>query len=161
VEPHACRAQLARLLTEESALLTQLDRQLQGEHEILSTNDVDRLEQAGAARQDTIARLLRLEDERRNLSRLLGRGADRIDLAAMMAWCDPQGSLAAAQSECTQLAGRCRAQNERNGALVTARLKRVTGMLDMLADNTTPGTYQPRATRYAAAPSGRMVSVSA
>ena len=161
MEPHACRDQLARLLTDESALLSQLDRQLQGEHEFLSVNDVEGLEQAGAARQETIARLLRLEDERRNLCRLLGHGADMSGLAAMMAWCDPAGSLAAAQSGCAQLAARCRAQNERNGALATARLRRVTGMLDMLADNTTSNTYQPDATRHSATPSGRMVSVSA
>jgi flagellar biosynthesis/type III secretory pathway chaperone len=161
VDQQACRAQLARLLADESALLGQLERQLHSEHEFLKSNDVDGLEQAGTARQETIAKLLRIEDERRNLCRATGRGSDRNALAALFAWCDPQGSLAAPQSTCAQLAERCRAQNERNGALVTARLKRVTGMLDMLADGTTTRTYQPRATRFAAPPAGRMVSITA
>jgi flagellar biosynthesis/type III secretory pathway chaperone len=161
VDQHACRAQLARLLTDESALLSQLDRQLLAEHELLKSNDVDGLEQAGSARQETISRLLRIEDERRNLCRMLGRDNDKAGLAALLAWCDPQGGLATPQSECAQLAERCRAQNERNGALVTARLKRVTGMLDMLADGSAPRTYAPRTARYAAPPAGRMVSISA
>lgn len=161
MDQHACRAQLARLLTDETALLTQLDRQLLAEHDLLKTNDVDGLEQAGAARQETIAKLLRIDDERRNLCRMLGRGSDKGALAALFAWCDPQGSLAAPQSGCAQLAERCRAQNERNGALVTARLKRVTGMLDLLSDSPAASTYQPRASRYAAPPAGRMVSITA
>jgi flagellar biosynthesis/type III secretory pathway chaperone len=161
VDQNTCRTQLARLLSDETALLGQLDRQLQDEHQFLAANDVDGLEQAAAARQQTVARLLDLEDERRSLCRLPARGCDRDALGALFAWCDPQGSLAAAQAECTRLAGRCRAQNERNGALVTARLQRVCGMLDMLADTPASGTYQPRASRYAAPPAGRMVSVSA
>jgi flagellar biosynthesis/type III secretory pathway chaperone len=161
VDHDACRTQLARLLADEAVLLGQLERQLQDEHRFLAANDVEGLEHAGAARQQTIARLLHLEDERRNLCRAAGRGSDRDALAALFAWCDPQGTLAAAQAECARLAGNCRAQNERNGALVTARLKRVCGMLDMLADTPASGTYQPRASRYAAPPAGRMVSVSA
>lgn len=161
MDQQACRAQLARLLTDESALLGQLERQLQAEHELLKGNDVDGLDQAGTARQETIAKLLRIEDERRNLCRAMGRATDRTALAALFAWCDPQGSLAAPQSACAQLAERCRAQNERNGALVTARLKRVTGMLDMIGDGNATRTYQPRATRFAAPPAGRMVSITA
>jgi hypothetical protein len=44
---------------------------------------------------------------------------------------------------------------------VTARLSRVTGMLDMIAANTSARTYEPGASRTAAAPAGRLVSVSA
>jgi flagellar biosynthesis/type III secretory pathway chaperone len=149
------------MLSEESALLGQLAGQLQAEHGFLAANDVDALENSSAVRQQTLAQLLRLEERRGELCRRLGRGHDRTALAAVLAWCDPEGSLATAQAECAQLAGRCRAQNERNGALVTARLNRVTGMLDLLADGTATRTYQPRATRYAAPPAGRMVSVSA
>ena len=94
-------------------------------------------------------------------------GPDRIvasnsfGLAALFAWCDPQGTLAAAQSQCIELAGRCRALNERNAALVTARLTRVTGMLDMLGDTPAARTYDPRLARVGTVPAGRMVSVSA
>jgi flagellar biosynthesis/type III secretory pathway chaperone len=69
--------------------------------------------------------------------------------------------LAGSLRDCAQLAERCRAQNERNGLLVNARLNRIGGMLDMLSDPAGDATYRPRAGRYAAAPAGRMVSVSA
>jgi flagellar biosynthesis/type III secretory pathway chaperone len=161
MDQSTCRARLARLLAEETALLTQLAQQLQHEHELLATNDVEGLEQAGESRQHTIVKLLRLEDDRRALCRQLGRDMDRNGLAQLFAWCDPEGTLAAAQAACTELAGRCRTQNERNGALVTARLTRVTGMLDMLGDSTAPRTYDQRFARATAVPAGRMVSVSA
>jgi flagellar biosynthesis/type III secretory pathway chaperone len=156
-----CRAELARLLADETRLLTELEQQLEREHDFLASNDVDSLDRAGNARQATIAQLLKIEDERGSLCRMLGQPADRNGLAALFGWCDPQGTLAGAQAECTRLAGNCRARNERNGALVTARLSRVTGMLDMIAANTSARTYEPGASRTAAAPAGRLVSVSA
>lgn len=161
MDPHACRAQFARLLADEAAVLGELDSQLQREHQFLSTNDVDALELASNTRQQTVAKLLRLEDERRDLCRLLGQNPDKTGLAALVAWCDPTGTLAAAQSSCAQLADRCRTQNERNGALVTARLTRVAGMLDMMGTNSVARTYGPRLAQTSGAPASRMVSVSA
>lgn len=161
MDQQTCRTRFARLLADEGALLATLAQQLQREHELLAGNDVDGLEQAGNSRQQTIAKLLRIEDERHALCRQFGRSTDRTGLAALLAWCDPHGTLAAAQSECAVLAGTCRAQNERNGALVTARLTRVSGMLDMLADSNAPRTYDQRFARAAAMPAGRMVSTSA
>ena len=157
----SCRAQLQRLLTDENSLLAELQQQLTREHEFLAGNDVDSLERAGTARQQTVARLLKIEDERRHLCLLLGHGADRAGLAALFHWCDPDGTLAAAQDTCTRLAENCRTQNELNGALVTARLTRITGMLDMIATSNTGRTYEPGAARTATPPAGRLVSVSA
>jgi len=161
MDPQSCRAQLQRLLTDENSLLAELQQQLAREHEFLAGNDVDSLERAGSARQQTVARLLKIDDERRSLCLLLGQGTDRIGLAALFRWCDPAGTLLAAQAECTTLAESCRAQNERNGALVTARLTRVTGMLDMIATSNAGRTYEPGAARTATPPAGRLVSVSA
>jgi flagellar biosynthesis/type III secretory pathway chaperone len=161
LDPRACRAQFSRLLTEEARLLGELEVQLQREHQFLSANDVESLEQAGSARQNTVVQLLRIDDERRDLCRLLGQGTDRTGLAALLAWCDPAGTLADAQSSCAGLAERCRAQNERNGALVTARLNRVAGMLDMIGTNSAARTYGPRLAHCSPEPVSRMVSVSA
>lgn len=161
MDPKTCRAQLAQLLADETSLLAELYQQLAREHEFLAGNDVDSLERAGTARQNTVAKLLKIDDERRSLCSLLGQGADRIGLGALFRWCDPTGSLAAAQAACTKLAESCRAQNERNGALVTARLTRVTGMLDMIATNNAGRTYEPGAARTTTPPAGRLVSVSA
>lgn len=156
-----CRTRLARLLSEETALLAALAQQLEQEYELLAGNDVDGLEKAGGARQQTIAKLLQLEDERQALCRQHGRNADRSGMAALLAWCDPAGTLAAAQSGCASLAGACRAQNERNGALVTARLTRASGMLDLLADSNAPRTYDQRFARSAPLAVGRMLATSA
>jgi len=164
MEPQAAREQFARHLADETELLISLEQQLQREHELLAANDVDGLEKASGARQQTVARLLRLDDERRGLCRVRKLAPDTMGLAALLAWCDPTGSLVTAQAQCATHAQRCREQNERNGALVTARLNRVNGMLDMISGDNPANTYQPRTGARVAAfqqPSGRMVSTSA
>lgn len=163
MDPQSCLAQLARLLSDEARLLASLESQLQHEHELLRTDDMDGLEAASGARQQSITNLLRLDDERRALCRAKGYPADQAGLAALLAWCDPNGTLAGQHSHCAGQAQKCRAQNDRNGALVTARLRRVSGMLDMLTVNNTPRTYQPGAlgASRTSLPAGRMVSISA
>jgi flagellar biosynthesis protein FlgN len=165
MESPDCHAQLARLLTQEQSLLGLLAQQLQREHELLTDNDVDGLEQAAAARQDSVTKLLRLDDDRRSLCRLLGQSADQAGLAALLQWCDPQGLLQHAHTEVSRLAQQCREQNDCNGVLVNARLARVSGMLDMLNGSNAPSgkTYESRgAQRSPVNPqAGRMVSISA
>lgn len=159
----ACRSQLDRLLRDETSLLALLEQQLESEHALLKSNDIDGLDQAGAARQDTVQRLLRVDDERRSLARLLGKGSDNIAMAALLQWCDPQGSLADAYARCATQAQRCREQNTRNGALVAARMARVVDTLHHIAPaSPAPRTYAPansaNAPRFEA---GRMVHTRA
>jgi len=163
LELQACRERFARHLAEETELLAVLEQQLVREHEMLVANDVEGLEKAGGLRQQTVARLLRVHDERRALCRARDLDADAGGFATLLAWCDPQGTLAAPQARCAVHAQRCREQNERNGALVTARLKRVGGMLGMLGGANAAGTYQPRTSGRAPAllAAGRMVSTQA
>jgi flagellar biosynthesis/type III secretory pathway chaperone len=145
MQPTVCRSQLERLLQDETNSLQLLEQQLDAEFGMLKANDIEGLEQASAARQDTVAKLLRLEDERRQLCRLLGKGDDQTAMMALLSWCDPAGSLADAYQRCATQAQRCREQNNRNGALVAARLQRVSKLLDTMngraASNT---TYGPR-----------------
>ncbi|MEO6369385.1 MAG: flagellar protein FlgN [Steroidobacteraceae bacterium] len=164
MDPHACRAQLARMLSDESNLLTVLAQQLQREHELLVANDVESLEQAADARQNSINTLARLDEERRSLCRMLGHSADQLGLATLLKWCDPATSLTGVHAAVSQQAQTCREQNDRNGALVNARLNRLSGMLDILNGNSGAArTYEAKgAHRTAAAPkAGRMVSISA
>jgi flagellar biosynthesis protein FlgN len=163
MDPQACLSQLARLLSEETALLGTLAQQLQREHELLNANDVDALDQAAQARQTSVAGLLRLDDERRNLCRVLGRSADQAGLAALLKWCDPAGSLASAHARCAEQAQQCREQNDRNGILVNARLNRVSGMLNLLGGSAGVRTYEPKGTPRGAGtlPAGRMLSTTA
>jgi flagellar biosynthesis/type III secretory pathway chaperone len=162
LDPKDCRERFARHLADETALLKLLEEQLHREHELLAANDIEELEMAGVARQQSVARLLRVHDERSNLCRARNLAPDEKGFAALLSWCDPEGSLAAAQAECATHARRCREQNERNGALVTARLNRVGGMLGMIAGEPAAGTYQSRtSTRTATFAAGRMLSTSA
>ncbi len=164
MEPQACLTQLARMLAEETSLLTQLAQQLQREHELLVTNDVEGLEQAADARQSSVAALARLDQDRRNLCRMLGYGTDHTGLGAMLKWCDPTGSLATPHANASHQAQLCRDQNDRNGALVNARLNRLNGMLDKFGgSNAGPRTYESRGASRGpvTSPAGRMLSISA
>jgi flagellar biosynthesis protein FlgN len=163
MDPQACLTQLARLLSDETTLLTALAQQLQREHELLVANDVESLEQAADARQKSVVALSKVDQDRRSLCRLLGYSADHLGLAALFKWCDPAGSLANAHAAASIQAQRCRDQNDRNGALVNARLNRLSGMLDMI--NGSPAgkrVYEARgASRSTGLAPGRMLSTSA
>jgi flagellar biosynthesis/type III secretory pathway chaperone len=163
MDASVCRSQLERLLRDETTLLQLLETQLDAEHGLLKSNDIEGLERAGTARQDTVVKLLRIDDERRQMCRLLGRGDDNAAMAALLRWCDPTGSLHDAYQRCATQAQRCREYNDRNGALVTARLNRVGGMLRQLNPSANDSrTYAPK---QSAAPAqlgaGRMLTVRA
>ncbi|MEO6078249.1 MAG: flagellar protein FlgN [Steroidobacteraceae bacterium] len=164
MDPQACHSQLARMLADETTLLGLLEQQLQREHALLVANDVEGLEQAADARQGSIVTLSRLDQDRRGLCRLLGQSADQIGLAALLKWCDPSGTLTVAHAAASRQAQLCREQNDRNGALVNARLNRLNGMLDMLnGSHASSRTYGSGGAKRSPTtpPAGRMVSVSA
>jgi flagellar biosynthesis/type III secretory pathway chaperone len=161
MEPQACLTQLANMLADETRLLGLLARQLHHEHELLKANDVEGLEKAAVSRQASVAGLSRLDEERRNLCRVLGYGADHLGLAALFRWCDPTGSLAAPHAAASREAQLCREQNDRNGALVNARLNRLNNMVDRM-NGGAQRTYESRGpARSTAAAAGRMLSISA
>jgi flagellar biosynthesis protein FlgN len=152
-----CRDHLERLLNEENGLLAKLETLLDQEHDFIAENNVDSLEQAGHSRQTCMGELVRLEDERRSLCKMSGKSADLHGLEDLMKWCDPKGSLQSHWGECAQRAQRCRQLNDRNGMMVTARLKRVEGMLNIITGRTqTPNTYGRQGT-YASQSTGRIV----
>lgn len=132
MDPHVCRDTLERLLVEEAATLTRLEALLDKEHEFLIANDVEQLERAGEARQSCIGALVAIEDERRSMCRMMNISADAVGLDKLLAWCDPSNELKRRWAACADRAARCRGLNDRNGALVSARLKRVEGMLDVI-----------------------------
>ncbi len=162
LDPKDCRERYARHLADETALLKLLEEQLQQEYALLAANDIEGLDKAGTARQQSVARLLRVHDERISLCRARSLQPDEKGFAALLAWCDPAGSLAEAQAHCATHARRCREQNERNGALVAARLNQVGGTLGAIAGKPDAGTYQSRTSvRAPAYSAGRMLSTSA
>jgi flagellar biosynthesis protein FlgN len=156
VDINLCRESIERLLVEECGLLAQLETLLDTEHRHLIGNDIDAFEQAGAARQTCMGKLVRIEDERRSLCRMSGKSVDRAGLQQLLAWCDPKNTLQRRWLEINDRATRCRERNDRNGIVVAARLRRVEGMLNVITGrDQAPATYGPQ--RYAAAPVGRMI----
>ena len=145
MDPGVCREHLTQLLREESDLLAELQELLTQESRVLETSDIQALETTTRARQERMGALARLEEQRRSLCSLHGYSADRTGLEALMAWCDPEGSLLSRLRECAERAVRCRDLNDRNAIVVAARLKRVEGMLDALTGRPTRSdTYGPK-----------------
>lgn len=128
-----CRRLLDKLLGEEIAALAELEWLLVAEREVLVKNEsVEALEDVCARRQDCMGGLLRVQDERRGMLRMLGFEPDRSGLERLMRECDPRRTLPTRWGECAERAGRCREINDFNGALVTSRMNRVAGMLELL-----------------------------
>ncbi|NLG77134.1 MAG: flagellar protein FlgN [Xanthomonadaceae bacterium] len=155
-----CREHLEKLLIEEAGVLERLQSALDREHELLIANDVDALERAGEERQTCIGDLLRIEEERRSMCRMMNLPADITGLERLLGWCDTSGELKQRWADCADRAGRCRASNDRNGALVAARMKKVEGMLDVLTGRASePKTYGKQGA-YESSSTGARVHVS-
>ena len=162
MDPGVCRESLATLLSREGALLHELAGLLEREHGILVANDVDSLDKAMQERQIVVGQLLAIEDERRALCRAHGKSGDMAGMQQLLAWCDPRGTLKARLAESTAGAARCRTLNDKNGALVLARMRRVEGLLGALTGQRpeAPATYSPKG--YTSAPrSGRVLATEA
>ncbi|HEU4604022.1 MAG TPA: flagellar protein FlgN [Steroidobacteraceae bacterium] len=142
MDASACREHIEQLLTQETNELARLQTLLDREHELILANNIEELDRAGDVRQACVGELARIEDERRSLCRMHNLPADAMGLERMMKWCDPSRSLQRLWSDCAERATACRAANDRNGALVTARLKKVEGLLDVLTGRATqPKVY--------------------
>jgi len=162
LDVNACREALASILSTEVAQLAELATLLDREHELLVANDIEVLEGVMAQRQVSVGSLLAAEEERRNLCRTHGRGVDAAGVAQLMAWCDPRGSLKARWEECARGATRCRELNDRNGALVNARMKRVETLLTALTGQPREApTYGPKGAYALTRSGGGMLATEA
>jgi flagellar biosynthesis/type III secretory pathway chaperone len=161
VDAALTRDHLARLLTEENAALAEFESLLEREHSALRKRDIDSLESLSPARQSSLTRLLKLEDERRSVCSMLGYDTDLGGLARLIAWCDPRRSLAKAYDECSTRARRCRDLNDRNGILVGAQIKRVEGLLGAITGAAAPRAYGPRGVRGYGTSAGQVLSAEA
>ncbi|HEY6644872.1 flagellar protein FlgN [Povalibacter sp.] len=159
MDPRICRDTLERLLTEEAGTLARLEELLDKEHEFLTSNDVDELEKAGEARQSCIAAMIAIEDERRSLCRMMSVSADAMGLDKLLNWCDPSHQLKTRWAACAQRAAHCRSLNDRNGALVAARLKRVEGMLGVITGRASqPKVYGSKGSYEVSGRSDRVIA---
>lgn len=157
MEASLCREHLDRLLGEEAEALTHLEDLLNREHDVILGRDPDALERAGRERELHMGSLVRIEEERQSLCRMLGKPSDAKGLEQLIKWCDPSRSLLSKLDECSSRAGRCREANNRNGLLVASRLKHVEGMLSAIAGRSQQPVTYGRQNAYANTQTGRMV----
>ena len=139
-----CREQLDQLLTQEASALDLLQTLLNREHESLAASDIDALERAGNARQSCVGDLLRIESERQSLCRLMNYSADAAGIDKLLAWCDVSQQLRRRWTKTLELATTCRQLNNRNGAVVAAKLKRVEGLLAVVTGRNKNGAVYGR-----------------
>jgi flagellar biosynthesis/type III secretory pathway chaperone len=156
-----CYEHLDRLLGEEADALQHLESLLDREHDVILGNDPDALERTGVERQHYMGTLVRIEEERRSLCRMLGKPTDVKGLEQLIQWCDPSRSLLARLDDCASRAGRCRQANDRNGMLVASRLKHVEGMLNAITGRSQQPISYGQKNAYANTPTGRMVQSQA
>lgn len=161
MDPAVSRETLATLISQESAALGELAQLLDREHGCLVANDVAALEAAMAERQHCVGTIVRAEEERRSMCRMMGFSNDLPGLEKLLGWCDPSGSLQPLWAECAQRGAECRRLNDRNGALVNARLKRVETMLGALTGKPAEGSTYGRAGAYAVPRAGRVLTAQA
>jgi flagellar biosynthesis/type III secretory pathway chaperone len=145
MDPGLCREHLAEIVAEELQLLAQLEQLLQEERDVIASGDLKGLQRSTERRQERMGGLARLESQRASLSSMHGQSTDPKALERLLAWCDPRGMLRALFTESRERAMRCRQLNDRNGAMVRARLTRVSERLQVLrGGNTGATTYGPR-----------------
>ncbi|HQX46555.1 MAG TPA: flagellar protein FlgN [Steroidobacteraceae bacterium] len=159
MDPTLTRETLERLIVEQAAVLARLEELLDREHGLLVARNIEALAAAGRDRQGCVGALLRLDDERTSLCRMLGYGSDADGMRKLLCSCDPGGRLAIRWTGCTELTRRCRKLNDRNGALATAQLRSVTGRLDALTGGagSRKDTYSPQGVARVT-PTGRLLA---
>lgn len=152
-----CLEHLGELLAEEAAALSRLEGLLEKEHEFILDSNIELLDSTGAARQECVSVLMHIDDERQALCRAVGMSSDRIGLKKLLGWCDPSHTLQARWQESTRKIRHCRSLNDRNGALVNNRLKRVEGLLGILNGQANASqVYTSKGSAYQQATSGRV-----
>ncbi|MES1192165.1 MAG: flagellar protein FlgN [Steroidobacter sp.] len=158
-----CRQILEQSLNSEAAVLNELNELLDREHQMIISDDIDGLDKTGTQRDFYISKLLKIDADRIALCRAAGNTADKQGLKKLLDWCDPQQQLHIRWQQSTEQLQQCRNLNDRNGALVNTRLKRVEGVLDVLSGGQTRNerTYSSRGTAYQQHNSGSVCNIKA
>jgi flagella synthesis protein FlgN len=120
---------MRELLDQEAALLARLETLLAEETDALRGDDFAQLERVGAERHGCVGSLMSIDSERRSACRMLGLGEDGPQFEVLLDRCDRSGRLKQRWRTGLQVAARCKDRNERNGAVVAAKLRRVEALL--------------------------------
>ena len=117
------------LLGQESVLLSELEALLEQESAALRADDLEDIEHAGRERQRCVDALMSIDTERRLACRMMGLGEDSRQFEQLLDQCDHTGALKSRWHAGLEIAARCKDRNERNGAVVAAKLRRVEALL--------------------------------
>lgn len=136
MDPALLGEHIRDLLDEEASLLSQLEALLDTEAGALATDELPAIERIGAERHECVSALMRIDSERRVVCRMLGIGEERPHFEDLLRRCDPSLGLLALWTAGLEAAARCKDRNDRNGAIVSAKLRRVEAMLVQLRGGT-------------------------
>jgi flagellar biosynthesis/type III secretory pathway chaperone len=132
---------IGRILGDEKLLLGELERLLDEERTVLRAADPAEVERASARRQRCVEALARLDTERSDACRLLSFGAGRAGFEKLLDALGPTAGLRERWHANLEVARRCREVNDRNGALVSAKLNFVQQQLSVLRGSAPPPVY--------------------
>ncbi len=154
---------LSCLLGEEARAMSALESVLETEHQFILADNLEDLEKASTERDIHVSTLLRIDGERQSLCRAVGYTTDKDGLLKLINWCDPTGTLQSRWKQNTSAILNCRALNDRNGALINNRLKRVEGMLTTLTgtEHNQSRVYTARGNAYQNPQAGRVCHIQA
>ena len=141
---------LIAVLNEQIRCAEDMLRALADENRALVDGDPELLNKAGADKARLVAALEGLETERRSL-------ASAIETHVTQAAVEPSAPDASWRTLLT-LVAECKAQNQRNGALVKARSDQVRIALKALRGGTDSGCYDPNGLASAAKSARRLGS---
>ena len=129
MDPALLADHMRDLLGQESVLLARLETLLERESDALRGDDLPTIERVGQDRHRCVGQLIQIDSERRLACRMLGYGEDARGFERLLDGCDPAGTLKARWKSGLEIAARCKDRNERNGAVVAAKLRRVEALL--------------------------------
>jgi flagella synthesis protein FlgN len=148
VQPTDVHEHLSRILAEEARLLGEFELVLAQETQVVRGDDTQAIQNIGADRQRYVDTLTRLDAERADACRMFSFGNGRGALERLFQWADPRGGLQRQWTANLDLARRCKALNDQNGAIVAAKLGRVQQLLGKLRGTSPPPVYSPKGARY-------------
>jgi flagella synthesis protein FlgN len=129
MDPALVADHMRDLLGQEAVLLSQLEALLEKEADALRLDDVALIEQIGRERHRCVEALMQIDSERRIACRMMGLAVDGRQFELLLDSCDSTGGLKARWHAGLEAAARCKDRNDRNGAVVTAKLRRVEALL--------------------------------
>ncbi len=148
VQPADIRRHLDRILGDEARQLAELEQILRRESAVVRSDDASAIENIGGSRQHCVDALSRLNSERTATCRMLSFGEGRAGFEKLLTWCDADHALYARWQRNLEVAGRCKDQNDRNGAVVAVKLGQVQQLLATLRGGSVEPAYGRQGARF-------------